>query len=160
KRLGIGRALEREAVERRGDRRRQDGRGEAELEAVAPRDSLECLGERVPDRVASFRKLVLELGIADAERPELVEQERPLRIPLEESSELLGRVPTRFVTLGGIAHRAYLGDPLLDLAIGEGQEKLLLAGEVRVERADREAGLRGDLVDRRAVVAAAGEHLP
>jgi hypothetical protein len=50
--------------------------------------------------------------------------------------------------------RAHVGgDPLLE----EGEEKLLLAGEAGVQRPGRRAGLTGDLPDRRAVVAAAGE---
>ncbi|MCC6790937.1 MAG: class I SAM-dependent methyltransferase [Thermomicrobiales bacterium] len=76
---------------------------------------------------------------------------------LEEGAQLLGGVLVGFVTLRGIAHRRYLGNPLVDLPVGQREEELLLACEVRVERANGVAGLGGNLVNRGAVVAATGK---
>src|SRR5213075_1695060 len=44
-----------------------------------------------------------------------------------------------------------------DVLLEDGEEEVLLAGEVRVDRAGGHAGLARDGVDRRAVEAAAGE---
>src|SRR5215211_2650351 len=123
------------------------------------RDPLERLGERVADRIAALGELALQLGVADAERPELVEEQRPLRVALQEGTKLLGRVLAGLGALRGIRDRADLGHTFLDLTIGESQEQLLLTGEVRVEGANREPRLGGDLVDCRPVVATPGEHL-
>src|SRR5688572_23119237 len=49
--------------------------------------------------------------------------------------------------------------PLLEVRVDRGEEEVLLALEVRVHGAFGEPGLLGDLVERRLVVAAAGEHL-
>src|SRR5919204_2372142 len=79
----VGGALEGEAAEGRADRSRQDRCGKAELEAERARDALERLGERLDDGIATLCKLLSNLGVADAERPELVEEQRPVRIPLK-----------------------------------------------------------------------------
>ena len=90
--VGIGGALEGQPVERGGDRGGQRRGREAELEAELLRDPLEGVGEGVADRVAALRELSLQLGVADAERPELVEEQRPVRVGLEKGAELLGRL--------------------------------------------------------------------
>ncbi len=101
---------------------------------------LQSLGQGVADRVTALGQLVAEFGIADAQGPELVEQQRPVRIGFEEGPQLLGRCRSSLaVSGGGISNRADLGDPAFDLAISDRQEELLLGLEVRVERPDREA---------------------
>src|SRR6266568_3606555 len=59
---------------------------------------------------------------------------------------------------GAVHDRLDLGEVLVTVALEGGQEQVLLAGEVGVERADGEAGLLGDVVHGGAGVALAGEH--
>src|SRR6266567_1623875 len=59
---------------------------------------------------------------------------------------------------GAVHDRLDLGELLVAVALEGGQEQVLLAGEVGVERADGEAGLLGDVVHGGAGVALAGEH--
>ena len=115
--VGIGGALEGEPVQRSGDRRRQRRRREAQLEAELLGHPLEGVGERVADRVAPLGELALQLGIADAERPELVEEQRPVGIGLEEGAELIGGLRAGVaLALGRVGDRLDLSDPALDLA--------------------------------------------
>ena len=83
-------------------------------------DSLERLREGVADRVAALGELTLKLGVADAERPELVEEQRPVGIGLEEGAKLIGGRRTRVaLALRGIGDRGDLSDAGLDLTIGD-----------------------------------------
>jgi hypothetical protein len=73
------------------------------LKAELVGDPLQGVGEGIADGVTALGELVLQLGITDAERPELIEEKRPVGIALEEHSELLGRFLTRLPpALGGI----------------------------------------------------------
>ena len=120
---------------------------------------LERVGEGVADRIASLGELALQLGVADADRPELIEEKRPVR-GRPRGRRGTGRrprcrhrpCPRRRRRPPRSQRRASR-----DLAVGDRQEELLLAVEVGVDGAGREPGLGRDLLDRRLVVAAAGE---
>jgi hypothetical protein len=94
---------------------------------VALGDAGQRVREGVADCVAPLRQLALKLRVAHAERPELVEEQRPLGIALEECPQLFGGIAAGDIALSGIGDRADLGDSFLDLAVGDRQEELLLA---------------------------------
>src|SRR5204863_2025776 len=87
------------------------------------------------------------------------EEERPVRVSFEEAPELVGGLGTgSLAALSGIADRADLGYPLVDLPVRQCQEELLLAREVRVDGAGREARFGGDLLEARLLVAPPRKH--
>jgi predicted ester cyclase len=158
--LRIGGALEREAVHRSGNRGGQRLCREAKLKSKLLRDSLQRLGQGITNRVAPLGELILQIGIADAERPELIEQQRPVGIALQEGSDLRRGILAGLAPTGrGTGDGPHLRDSLRHLPVGKRQEEFLLAGEVRVDGAGGEAGLRSDLLHRCLVVAAPSEHL-
>jgi hypothetical protein len=94
-------------------------------------DPLKGVCERVTDRVPSLCQLPLKARVSDTQRPELVEEKRPVRVALEEGPELGRGLGSRVIlALGRIGNRLDLADALGDLAVGEREEELLLAGKV------------------------------
>ena len=134
------------------------GAGEAQLEAKLGGEAVERFGERVLHGLAALGELLLNPRAANAEGPELVEEERPVAVALEQLLKLAAGFCRRLATgLDALATAWISAILLLDLAVGQRQEQLLLAGEVGVDGPGGEASLRGDLLDARLVVAAPGE---
>ena len=61
------------------------------------------------------------------------------------------------LALGSVCDRLNLRHPRLNLAVGDGEEQLFLAVEVRVHRPGRKPSLGRDLLDRRLVEPTAGK---
>jgi hypothetical protein len=90
---------------------------------------------------------------------ELDHQQRPVQVGPQHPRPLARHRGEPRGHAGAVDHGADLPDALLDPLLQQGQEQLGLAPELRVDRADREAGLARDRIHRRAVVARRQEHL-
>ena len=132
-------------------------RGKAELIALRGNDP----GDRRPPRLLPGCQLRGELGVADDVEPELRPEQGQLppfgrtanRTGLEELEHGSGRGHLPLQCLGQGAELN------VEVRVEDGEEQVLPAGKVRVERPPREPGPLCDLLDGGTVEAALGEHL-
>src|SRR5215211_5930281 len=78
-RVGVGGTLEGEAVQGSADCGGEDGCRKTEAEAEVRGHSLERVRQCVHNGLAALAELLSDLCVADTERPELIEEERPDR---------------------------------------------------------------------------------
>src|SRR5436309_8232400 len=108
----------------------------------------------------AFREVRSPGGVARAVGDELEEERRPARITLEPLEEQLGGLFALALRRSGLPERALDALELSHQAVlQKREEELLLAGEVVVDGPLRQACFLGDLVERRPLVAMAGEDL-
>jgi hypothetical protein len=119
-------------------------------------------GRAAPDLLTDHR----EGGEASGQRrvtgrvhAELDHQQRPVQVGAQHPGPLARHRAELRGGAGAVRQRPDLLDALLDPLLQQGQEQLGLAAELRVDRADGEAGLARDRVHRGAMVARRQEHL-
>src|SRR5439155_7848297 len=106
-------------------------------------------------------ELLAEVFVARRVGGELEEQPVPLGIGAQVGGEVGADAPGLLgQRVVAVEDRLDLLEPRGEALVEHGQEQLLLGAEVRVEGALGEAGLLGDLVDRRLLQPAAREDPP
>jgi hypothetical protein len=117
------------------------------------------VGGRLAEGGEALRERVAALRLAHGVGPVLDEQQEQLGRAVEEVEPLLGGggVAGGVVFAGRRDRPRDLAGVARDLLLEGAEEEVLLAAEVRVDRAARVAGGGGDLVDRRAAEAALAE---